>query len=87
MIDRRHNETGKDTMGEHKKIVIEHYPVDKLPEELRRGLEAGAVVTITMESEQGPRPKRSIVELFGKGGRVHTDPVADIRKLRDEWDD
>ena len=74
-------------MGEHKKITP-HYPVDNLPEDLRAGLEAGARVTITVEPEPvHARPRRSFSEFFGKSGRAHDDPVADIRKLRDEWDD
>ena len=75
-------------MGENKKIVVEHYPVDRLPEELRRGLEAGALVTITVEPDRTiVQPRRSFSEFFGNAGRAHDDPVADIRKLRDEWDD
>ena len=74
-------------MGELTRIVP-HFPVDKLPDELRAGFEARGTVTITMEPEpkQVP-PLRSFSEFFSKSGRVHVDPVADIRKLRDEWDD
>ena len=36
-------------MGETKKIVVEHYPVDKLPEDLRRGLDDGMRATVTVE--------------------------------------
>ena len=75
-------------MGEHKKIVVEHCPVDRLPEELRGKRESSAWVTITTEPEQTTlRPRRSLSEFIGKSGVAHTDPVADIRKLRDEWDD
>ena len=74
-------------MGEHTKIV-QHFPVDRLPEELRAGLESGGTVTITMVLEHMPDTAlRSFTEFFGKSGRAHNDPVADIRKLRDEWDD
>ena len=74
-------------MGEQKKIV-DHFPVDKLPEELRQGLEAGTWVRIKMEPELAPTPpRRSFSEFYGKSGVAHTDPVADIRKLRNEWDD
>ena len=74
-------------MGEHKKIVVVHFPVDRLPEELRAGLEAVKTARITVEPELDLIPLRSVLELFGKAGRAHDDPVADIRKLRDEWDD
>jgi hypothetical protein len=33
------------------KIVREHYPVERLPEDLRQGLPAGQTVTITVEEE------------------------------------
>lgn len=39
---------------EMNKIVREHYPVDKLPEDLRQGLTAGQTVTITVEEENAP---------------------------------
>ena len=76
-------------MGEHDKIIVENYPADKLPEELRLrlGLEAGTLVTLTVEPEQTPPSLKSVIELFGKVGLAHNDPVADIRKLRDEWND
>jgi len=77
-------------MGETKKIVIEHYPVERLPEELRRGLEAGQSVRVTVEqpTEDAPTPRPSppLSSYFGKLERVHADPVEDIRKLRDEWE-
>jgi len=37
------------------KIVRQHYPVEKLPEDLRAGLPAGRTVTVTLESEAVPR--------------------------------
>ena len=73
-------------MGEHTRIVP-HFPVDKLPEELRAGFEAGSTVTITVEPDPEAPSLKSVMDLFGKVGRAHDDPVADIRKLRDEWDD
>jgi hypothetical protein len=41
-------------MGEKKKIVVENDPVDRLPEELRRGLEIGRMVRV-VASKQGRR--------------------------------
>lgn len=35
------------------RIVRQHYPVEKLPEDLRGGLSAGQSVTITVEEEGG----------------------------------
>lgn len=37
------------------RIVREHYPVEKLPEDLRDGLPIGATVTVTVEGEAPPR--------------------------------
>lgn len=34
------------------RIVREHYPVEKLPEDLRAGLPAGQTVTVTVEKEE-----------------------------------
>lgn len=33
------------------RIVREHYPVEKLPEDLRQGLPAGGKVTVTLEDD------------------------------------
>lgn len=38
------------------KIVRQHYPVDKLPEDLRGGLPPGQTVTITVEEEGAVGP-------------------------------
>lgn len=73
-------------MGEQGKIVKDNYPVDRLPEELRAGLKAGSVVRITLEPTAERPPLRPLQDYFGTAGRVHNDPVADIRKLRDEWE-
>lgn len=78
-------------MGDVKKIVTNHYPVDKLPEDLRRGLESGQMVRVVVE-DAGPKPPapRPLSVLYGcaKGlyEREGTDPVDYIRGLRDEWD-
>jgi hypothetical protein len=77
-------------MGEYKKIVVDHYPVDQLPSDLRAGLEAGKSVRVTVEvPETVSEPKRPLSYYFGKGTGAYAgcDPVDEIRKLRDEWDD
>lgn len=74
-------------MGEHEKIVVEHYPVNQLPEDLRRGLEDGGTVRVTVEPDGEAPSLKSVMELFGRVGRAHGDPVADVRRSRDEWDD
>ena len=73
-------------MGEHKKIIVEHYPVDRLPADLRAGVEPGGTVRITVEEDGGLQPIRPLSAFFGKLERVHDDPVRDIQNLRDEWE-
>lgn len=75
------------------KIVLDHYPASKLPEELRGNLASNSVVRITIEEER--RQPLSASELVKelkerKKNRPSVsieDAVARIRALRDEWDD
>ncbi len=74
-------------MGETKKIVTEHYPVDKLPEELRRGLESGSSVRVTVEpDDNADSARQDLSSLFGSGRGVYSEEeaVTYIRRLRDE---
>lgn len=76
-------------MGEIGKIVTEHYPVERLPEELRQGIEAGQHVRVTVEAEEQGEP-RPLHELMGCAKGLYATPeeaVAFIRQLRDEWND
>ncbi len=75
-------------MGSTIKIVIEGYPVEKLPEELRARLVVGQPVRITLEQdEEQPKP---LSELYGCHAGLYAaqgvDPADFIRQLRDEWD-
>lgn len=77
------------------KIVVEHYPVEKLPEDLRVGLAPAGSVRVTVESDP-PVPmtaaevvatmKRRLADRDNAGVTVE-EAVARIRALRDEWDD
>ena len=75
------------------RIVREHYPVSKLPEELREGLEPGASVTVTVEEERKPFTQEELREQFLKVRKslkpkvTVEEAAARIRELRDEWDD
>ena len=75
-------------MGETKKIVIEHFPVEKLPEELKRGLESGQLVRVTVETSQvdASETRISLRSFLGSGKGVYSEEeaVSYIRKLRDE---
>ena len=74
-------------MTELKKIVVDSFPIERLPDELRGLLEAGEPVRITLE--QGQQRKDATLPAFGfaKGtyAKHGLDPVEYIRQLRDEW--
>ncbi|WP_427024511.1 hypothetical protein ACP4J4_00670 [Aureimonas ureilytica] len=77
-------------MGEHKRIVIEDYPVENLPEELRGGIETGHRVTVTVEENEDRWSDlfRRIDAYQSANTRNVTseEAVARVRALRDEWD-
>lgn len=77
-------------MGETKKIITEHYPAEKLPEEIRRGIEKGQMVRVTVEPEDAANKQLPPLTSFlgaGKGAySTPEDAVAAIRALRDEWE-
>ena len=73
------------------RVVKEHYPASKLPEDLREGVDPSAVVTITIVEEQN-RPERimTLDEIFALRQppfRTAEEIDADLRRQRDEWDD
>lgn len=83
------------------KIVREHYPVENLPEDLRKLVPNASEVLleITVASEvpseisrpmTGAETVAMIRELHRDrpvGGRTMEDIVKEVRELRDEWDD
>jgi hypothetical protein len=78
------------------KIIREHYPASKLPDDLRGAVPPQATVRVTVETEDAPSRKslrqimRDIEEArrSGKWPATTTEEgVARIRALRDEWDD
>jgi hypothetical protein len=83
------------------KIVREHYPVEKLPEDLRRLVPNASEVLleITVASElpvkaakpmTGAETAEMIRELHRdrpSGSRTMEEIVKEVRELRDEWDD
>jgi hypothetical protein len=75
------------------KIVLEHYPASKLPEELREGIAPDSSVKVTVEEEtKKPLSREELLELM-REARAHApgttieEAVARIRTLRDEWDE
>ena len=71
------------------RIVRAHFPVEKLPQELREGLEPNARVTITIEAEAPPEHVMTLEEMFAfRCGAFSSieEAVQHIPGLRDEWD-
>jgi hypothetical protein len=78
------------------KIVLEHYPVERLPEDIRKAVGLSGSVTLTIEKE-GPTPidRDALVaelraqKLTMKPGEGTTleEATTQIRELRDEWED
>jgi hypothetical protein len=70
------------------RIVREHYPAAKLPEELRDGIDPNATVTITVETEASPEQILSLQEMFALRRDVFMsirDVDEHVRTMRDEW--
>jgi hypothetical protein len=73
------------------RIIREHYPASKLPEDLRAGVDPSATVTVTIvEEEKRPEKVMSLEEIWA----LRTPPFKtakeiddDLRRQRDEWDD
>lgn len=72
------------------KILREHYPVAKLPEDLRAGLDPHADVRIIVEQLSLPASPMSLDEIFAMRQppfRTAEEIDSDLRRLRDEWDE
>jgi len=72
------------------KIIREHYPAAKLPEDLRPSGDPDARVTITIEEEELPEKVMTSDEIFSQKGfhrRTKEEIDAEIRSQRDESDD
>ena len=77
-------------MSEMTKIVLEHIPVEDLPQHLRAGLLDGQLVRVTVETESSGRPLpkslRSFIGASTAPPLTTGEIVSQIRELRDEWD-
>ncbi len=78
------------------KIVLEHYPVEKLPEDLRVGLEAYQTVRVVIEEDANSGQRATPAETVAAIRKFRAEnkerenldaAVAGIRELRNEWDD
>jgi hypothetical protein len=70
------------------KVVKEHYPIERLPADLRAGLGEHGWVRIEIEPDrEGPPQKKLSPLLVGSGQNVHGDVaavVSNIRALRED---
>ncbi len=75
-------------MGEIKKIAVEHYPAERLPEDLLRAVGGAGPVRITVERETLPATAEAVaISKFqgaGKGCYLEDEVVGVIRTLREE---
>ena len=73
------------------RIVKEHYPASRLPEDLRQGVDPTAIVTVTIvEEETSPEKIMSVEEIWALRAppfKTAQEIDADLRRQRDEWDD
>jgi hypothetical protein len=69
------------------KIVKKHYPIERLPADLRSGLQERGWVHIEIEPEREGALQKKLSRLVGSGGKdVHGDIAAvlsDIRAMRE----
>ena len=73
------------------RIIREHYPASKLPEDLRAGVDPSSTVTVTIvEEEKRPEKVMTLEEIFALRRppfRTGEEIDEDLRRQRDEWDD
>jgi hypothetical protein len=73
------------------RIIREHYPASKLPEDLRAGVDPSSTVTVTIvEEEKRPERAMTLGEIFALRRppfRTAEEIDEDLRRQRDEWDD
>ena len=73
------------------RIIREHYPASKLPEDLRGDLDPESTVTVTVvEDEKAPDRVMTLEEIFALRQppfRTAHEIDRDLRRQRDEWDD
>jgi hypothetical protein len=73
------------------RIIREHYPASKLPNDLRAGVDPSSTVTVTIvEEEKRPEKVMTLEEIFALRRppfRTAEEIDEDLRRQRDEWDD
>jgi hypothetical protein len=73
------------------RIVREHYPASKLPDDLRGNVDLSSTVTVTIVEEEKPQEKvLSLEEIWALRAppfRTAQEIDDDLRRDRDRWDD
>lgn len=75
-------------MSETKRYVVEDYPLDRLPADVRSRFEDVERVRLTVEAVDARPSRRTIAEILKNAPReraLRDDPVERVRALRDEW--
>ena len=76
-------------MDETKRIIIDNYPVERLPEEVRDHFAEDREVVLSVETRPSlgqPRTISEILDAMQDERVLSDDPVVRIRALRAEWD-
>jgi hypothetical protein len=69
------------------KVLKEHYPIERLPADLRAGFGEHGCVRIEIEPDRETLPQKKLSPLIGSGQNVHGDVAAvlsNIRALRED---
>jgi hypothetical protein len=69
------------------RIVRDHYPAAKLPEELREGIDPSADVIVTVEEIERPERIMSIEEIFAARRPPYLSADAIDRRIREQRDE
>ena len=73
------------------RIVREHYPASRLPEDLREGIDPAREVTVTVSVDEArPEQVMSLDEIVASGKPHYKDMTEineHVRSLREEWSD
>jgi len=73
------------------RIIREHYPASRLPEDLREGVDPQATVTVTVtQEEKAPEHVMTLEEIFSlrRPPFKTAEQIDDeLRQQRNEWDD
>jgi len=75
-------------MDDPKRHVVEDYPAERLPDELRGEIDPSATVTVSVSVQASPQPTfREIFDALREARVSSDDPVLGVRALREEWEE